>query len=80
MPVDFMGTILLNQKFLAGSVQPMPFRPATFQRPDFVTDQLTSLRNHSDEYQLSIRQEPERAKVVIRGKEKGESDGRATEA
>lgn len=73
LPLDFMGTTLLDQKFLAGGMQPMHFRPAPFHRPDLICNQqLTGSRHYSDEYQLSIRQEPERAKVVIRGKEKGE--------
>lgn len=67
-----MGTLLVNQQAYAGNRQLLPYRPISGgQRPDLMTAQLTGWRNYSDEYQLSIRQEPERAKVVLRGKEKG---------
>jgi len=72
MHASFMGTALVGQKIFAGNYQPMAFRPMLYQRPQFMQSQLTGLRNHSDEYRLTIRQEPERAKVVIKGKEKGE--------
>jgi len=72
MHACFMGTSLVDQKTFAGNCQPMAFRPMLYQRSQFMPAQLTSLRNYSDEYRLTIRQEPERAKVVLKGKEKGE--------